>query len=98
METREEIAKEYADRHKNAYLTISSDMKREEQMFQTVEQEHGNISRRESFIALTAMEWADKTMIDKACEWLDRYLHLFVMKGHINHSVLEQEFRKAMEE
>ena len=36
--------------------------------------------------------------IDKACEWLDRYLHLFVMKGHINHSVLEQEFRKAMEE
>ena len=96
--TIKERATEYADRHKNAYLTISSDMKREEQMFQTVEQEHGNISRRESFIALTAMEWADKTMIDKACEWLDRYLHLFVMKGHINHSVLEQEFRKAMEE
>ena len=98
MKTIEEMAKEYADRHKNAYLTISSDMKREEQMFQTVEQEHGNISRRESFIALTAMEWADKTMIDKACEWLDRYLHLFVMKGHINHSALEQELRKAMEE
>ena len=36
--------------------------------------------------------------IDKACEWLDRYLHLFIMKGHINHSALEQEFRKAMEE
>ena len=34
MKTIEETAKEYADRHKNAYLTISSDMKREEQMFQ----------------------------------------------------------------
>ena len=36
--------------------------------------------------------------IDKVCDWMDRYLHLFVMKGHINHSALEQEFRKAMEE
>ena len=73
-------------------------MTRETKMWQAVEQEHGKISRREALIALTAMEWADKTMIDKACEWLDRYLHLFVMKGHINHSALEQEFRKAMEE
>ena len=73
-------------------------MTRETKMWQAVEQEHGNISRRESFIALTAMEWADKTMIDKACEWLNRYLHLFVMKGHINHSALEQELRKALEE
>lgn len=45
-----------------------------------------------------AIAWADKTMIEKACDWLDRYLHLFVMKGHIHHSALEQEFRKAMEE
>ena len=73
-------------------------MTREEQMWQPVQQEHGKISRRESLIALTAMEWADKTIIDKACEWLNRYLHLFVMKGHINHSALEQELRKALEE
>ena len=73
-------------------------MTREEQMWQAVQQEHGKISRRESLIALTAMEWADKTIIDKACEWLNRYLHLFVMKGHINHSALEQELRKALEE
>ena len=73
-------------------------MTREEQMWQAVQQEHGKISRRESLIALTAMEWADKTIIDKACEWLNRYLHLFVMKGHINHSALGQELRKAMEE
>ena len=39
-----------------------------------------------------------KIDIEKACKWLDRYLHLFVMKGHINHSALEQELRKAMEE
>lgn len=45
-----------------------------------------------------AIEWARKDLLDKVCEWLDRYLHLFVMKGHINHDALEQEFRKAMEE
>lgn len=45
-------------------------MAREEQMWQAVGQEHGKISRREALIALTAMEWSDKTMIDKACELL----------------------------
>lgn len=45
-------------------------MTRKTKMWQAVEQEHGKISRREALIALTAMEWADKTMIDKACEWL----------------------------
>ena len=45
-----------------------------------------------------AIEWARKDLLDKVCMWLDRYLHLFVMKGHINHDALEQEFRKAMEE
>ena len=44
-----------------------------------------------------AIEWARKDLLDKVCVWLDRYLHLFVMKGHINHDALEQEFRKAME-
>ena len=42
-------------------------MTREEKLWQAVEQEHGKISRREALIALTAMEWSDKTMIDKAC-------------------------------
>ena len=45
-----------------------------------------------------AIEWARKDLLAKVCVWLDRYLHLFVMKGHINHDALEQEFRKAMEE
>lgn len=35
-------------------------MTREEQMWKSVEQEHGELSRRECFVALTAMEWADK--------------------------------------
>lgn len=46
-------------------------MTREEQIFQAVEQEYGKISRREALIALAAMEWADKTMIDKACEYAE---------------------------
>lgn len=45
-------------------------MTREEQMWAAVEQEHGELSRRESLVTLTAMEWADKTMLDKACKWL----------------------------
>lgn len=46
-------------------------MTRETKMWQAVEQEHGKISRREALIALTAMEWSDKTMIDKACEYAE---------------------------
>lgn len=42
-------------------------MTRETKMWQAVEQEYGKISRREALIALTTMEWADKTMIEKAC-------------------------------
>lgn len=45
-------------------------MTREEQMFQAVEREHGKIYRREALIALTAMEWADNTMINKVCDVL----------------------------
>ena len=45
-------------------------MTRETKMWQAVEQEYGKISRREALIALTAMEWADKTMIEKACDVL----------------------------
>ena len=45
-------------------------MTREEKMWEAVEKEHGKLSRREAFVALTAMEWADKTMIDKAKAWV----------------------------
>ena len=45
-----------------------------------------------------AIEWARKETIIKVCEWIDKYLHLFVLKGHILYPKLLQEFRKAMEE
>ena len=45
-----------------------------------------------------AIEWARKDLLDKVCEWIDKYLHLFVLKGHILYPKLAQEFRKAMEE
>ena len=45
-----------------------------------------------------AIEWARREAINKACEWIDKYLHLFVMKGNILYPKLAQEFRKAMEE
>ena len=49
-------------------------MTRDEQMWEAVEQEHGNLSRREAFVTLTALEWADKTMIEKATQWIESYL------------------------
>ena len=45
-----------------------------------------------------AIEWERKEVIEEACEWIDKYLHLFVMKGNILYPKLAQEFRKAMEE
>ena len=45
-----------------------------------------------------AIEWARRELIDEACEWIDKYLHLFVMKGNILYAKLAQEFRKSMEE
>ena len=40
-----------------------------------------------------AIEWARKEVIEEACEWIDKYLHLFVMKGNILYPKLAQEFR-----
>ena len=68
-------------------------MTREEEMWQAVEEEHGTLLPRESFITLTAMEWADKTMIDKACNWLMQYGCQYATE-----EVMVEHFRKAMEE
>ena len=47
-------------------------------------------------------EWADKTMIDKACEWLKRNAEDYVVtcydKGELDSEGLLMAFRKAMEE
>ena len=71
-------------------------MERYEQMWEAVEQEHGELSRREAFVTLTALEWADKTMIEKACEWIKKEV-LDDYQGVIWDNIVE-DFRKAMEE
>ena len=71
-------------------------MERYEQMWEAIEQEHGELSRREAFVTLTALEWADKTMIEKACEWIKKEV-LDDYQGVIWDDIVE-DFRKAMEE
>lgn len=79
-------------------------MERYEQMWEAVEQEHGELSRREAFVTLTALEWADKTMIEKACKILKNvtvtYSRRFFGKCEENAFDADfiKEFRQAMEE
>lgn len=42
--------------------------------------------------------WADRTMIDKACEWLKDYAHMFVSEttGDLYEDDLINDFRKDM--
>lgn len=75
-------------------------MTRDEQMWEAVEQEHGELSRREAFVTLTALEWADKTMIDKAWDWFYN-MALDYMSGDITDvkwGSMKEDFFKAMEE
>jgi hypothetical protein len=74
---------------------------RYEQMWEAVEREHGNLFMREAFVTLTALEWADKTMIERACEWLYRNWREYIYQdgdGGIHFGHWESDFRKAMEE
>ena len=65
-------------------------MTRDEEMWKAVEEEHGTLTPREAFVSLTAMEWADKTMLEKACSYL--YAKTKMSGSEIN------SFKKAMEE
>lgn len=71
-------------------------MTREEKMWEAVEQEHGGLSRREALVTLTAMEWADKTMIEKACKWIQKEV-LEDYEGIIWSDIVK-DFKQAMEE
>lgn len=88
-------------------------MTREEQMWRAVAQEHGDLSRRDAFLTYSALAWADKTMIEKACQWLNEHMYCTPIFEHeedenpVNYvcasccdSVEEfiENFRKAMEE
>jgi hypothetical protein len=54
-------------------------MERSEEMWDAVEKEHGPLSMREAFVTLAAMQWADKTMIEKLEKWLE---HIAEYTGH----------------
>lgn len=74
-------------------------MTREEEMWKSVEEEHGELSRREAMVALTAMEWADETMIERAAEWLCMNMtsiEYFGINGNIIKPNFIQRFKKAM--
>lgn len=80
-------------------------MTREEQIKQAAEKSSERISDwvwnfayRAHFIA--GAEWADLTMIEKACEWLDNELPKHIMVGregrpYISVALID-EFKKAM--
>lgn len=90
-------------------------MKREEEIIAEA-QKHGlncmsRINYQDGFIK--GAKWADKTMIDKACEWLNQTLYIYTEINHTHcgadtfdwvtsdyKSVSDfiEEFRKVMEE
>lgn len=79
-------------------------MTREEQIREE-DQKHGlncisRINYQDGFIE--GAKWADKTMIDKACEWIKNNKHLYKVLSFGSLSTdwdkFIREFRKAMEE
>ena len=97
MKTIEERAKEYSLNDFDGYYTGREKAVEEGYIAGATEQKLiDDVSLQERFQKV--LNGQKRDLIDKACNWLDRYLHLFEMKGHINHSALEQELRKALEE
>lgn len=74
-------------------------MTREEEMWKALEEEHGELSRREAMVALTAMEWADETMIERATNWLCMNMtsvEYFGINGNISKPAFIRQFKGAM--
>lgn len=62
---------------------------------------HPNFTFGEYVAFIDGAEWADRTMIDKACEWLEKKACLYVWKNceqgeHGIHKIMLEDFRKAM--
>lgn len=63
-----------------------------------------SINSVKSITASGAIKWADKTMIEKACEWLNMNIIDYITEGSREGISLEnqkqmiEDFRKAMEE
>lgn len=75
-------------------------MTRDEQMWEAVAQEHGDLSMRDALVTLTAMEWADKTMIERSCKWLENRHNIEKCLNVLTSRTedLSKAFRQAMEE
>lgn len=75
-------------------------MTREKKIWDAVKKEHGKLSKRELSIFLTVIAYADKTMVEKAWEWIrDKipyYIDDMIDYIHINSDKMEKDFRKAM--
>ena len=80
-------------------------MTREEEILQVANENYSGYSeRRLGFLA--GANWADKTMLDRACEWLKENIDLYAIKGIniksgyteiILANGFETAFRQAME-
>ena len=58
----------------------------------------GQVAKQEAFIA--GAKWADETMIDKACKWLEYYVEMYIdnYNGTIDISSMVEDFQEAMKE
>lgn len=77
-------------------------MVREEQIIETAKEYYNpkngspfSLQMRVGFI--TGAKWADETMIEKACEWLDNNAEDFAIDGGLSIECLIHSFKKAME-
>ena len=71
-------------------------MTREEQIKQYLEERNIPITSLEANSIIEGAEWADRTLIEKACEWLK-----FTLEGDFGYYGavdFTNNFRKAMEE
>lgn len=56
---------------------------------------------QEQFAFIAGAQWADKTMIEKACEWITNNWREYVYQdgdGIVHFGHWEADFRKSMEE
>lgn len=54
------------------------------------------VKEEKAFVA--GAQWADKTMIEKACEWIIENMPHYVSKDYTYEVDMADDFRKAMEE
>ena len=51
---------------------------------------------------VVAAQWADKTMIEKSCQWIINNMHKYIKAKRlgifVNNTGMASDFRKAMEE